>query len=361
MTAWHVLSRKLCEAAAKVDAAAKASPFLPGTPSVAALSTMLRSPLTHLFAKRRLIEPTGELCQVSLVPAALPSRAQLSVLGDCEPRVLARLALTNAAWASAVVEHSSAEETWEAWAAMSPRPTLQHMQQLYVACTLRLPPSQAIEGLRLMELALSEYDAKASCFDSSKLPGSWLDYGLSGSLPELLGVVVRSSLRRACFSPDDTALVYLSFLGATSGRAAAPEDEAEAAVMGEEVELFCAAAQLGSERKCEVFVAVAARCPMDGDVTASFFGNQLLGPGAASGAEEGADGETDGAISCGEIFEISNEEVSDGLTEIDKLELTDLLTDPAVAARVRGLTEAQLAQGAASTSADLDLGSGLEA
>ena len=156
--AWHVLSRKL------VEAAAKASRLLQ-TPNVAALSTMLRSPLTHLFGKRqrRLVElPVDELgksrAQVSLVPTALPSCAQLSVLGNCEPRALARLALTNAAWASAVVEHASAEETWAAWAALSPRPTLQHMQQLCVACTLRLSPSQAIEGLRSMEESAQHTD-----------------------------------------------------------------------------------------------------------------------------------------------------------------------------------------------------------
>ena len=36
-----------------------------------------------------------------------------------------------------------------------------------------------------LQLALSEYDAKVT-----KLSGSWLDAGLGGSLPEILGAVV---------------------------------------------------------------------------------------------------------------------------------------------------------------------------
>ena len=189
---------------------------------------VLRSPLTHLLGKRqrRLLPSFAACSQVSLMPAALPSRATALVLKYCPPEDLARLAVTNAAWACRLVEHAATEETWAAWAAMTPRPTLQHMQQLCAACTLRLPPSQTIEGLRAMEvsdaprpqcrlprsrtharpaerkrhtrmhahrpplrtalqLALSEYDAKVT-----KLSGSWLDAGLGGSLPEILGAVV---------------------------------------------------------------------------------------------------------------------------------------------------------------------------
>jgi len=74
------------------------------------------------------------------------------VLKYCPPEVLARLAVTSAAWACRILEHAAAEETWAAWAALAPRPTLQHMQQVCAACTLRLPPSQTIEGLRAMEV-----------------------------------------------------------------------------------------------------------------------------------------------------------------------------------------------------------------
>ena len=117
-------------------------------------------------------------------------------------------------------------------------------------------------------------------------------------------------------------------------------------MVGEELELFCAAARLGPAREREVFVAVAARCPMDGDVTPSFFGDQLLEPGAASEAEEGADGEAfGGEISDEEIDdeEISDEEIDDGEAEIAR----QLLADPAVPARVLETAEARLAREAA--------------
>ena len=116
---------------------------------------VLRSPLTHLLGKRqrRLLPSFAACSQVSLMPAALPSRATALVLKYCPPEDLARLAVTNAAWACRLVEHAATEETWAAWAAMTPRPTLQHMQQLCAACTLRLPPSQTIEGLRAMEVS----------------------------------------------------------------------------------------------------------------------------------------------------------------------------------------------------------------
>ena len=65
--------------------------------------------------------------------------------------------------------------------------------------------------------------------------------------------------------------------------------------MGEEVELFCAAAALGREREREVFAAVAARCAMGGGLAASFLGDKLLQPGAASKSGEQADGEISGA------------------------------------------------------------------
>ena len=144
MSAWHFLSRKLVEAAAMGRMA---------SPSV--LSKVLRSPLTHLLGKRqrRLLPSFATCSEVSLMPAALPSRATALVLKYCPPEDLARLAVTNAAWACRIVEHAAAEETWAAWAAMAPRPTLQHMQQLCAACTLRLPPSQTIEGLRAMEVS----------------------------------------------------------------------------------------------------------------------------------------------------------------------------------------------------------------
>ena len=67
--------------------------------------------------------------------------------------------------------------------------------------------------------------------------------------------------------------------------------------MGEEVELFGAAAALGREREREVFAAVAARCAMGGGLAASFLGDKLLQPSAASEPGEQADGE----ISGGEI------------------------------------------------------------
>ena len=67
--------------------------------------------------------------------------------------------------------------------------------------------------------------------------------------------------------------------------------------MGKEVELFCAAAALGREREREVFAAVAARCAMGGGLAASFLGDKLLQPGAASEPGEQADRE----ISGGEI------------------------------------------------------------
>ena len=92
----------------------------------------LRSPLTHLLGKRQCRRlPSLAVCsQVSLAPSALPSQATALVLKYCPPEVLARLAVTSAAWACRILEHAAAEETWAAWAAMTPRPTLQHMQQV---------------------------------------------------------------------------------------------------------------------------------------------------------------------------------------------------------------------------------------
>ena len=285
MSAWQTFSRKLVEAAAMASPSVVSKRALQAwSPSV--LSKLaLRSPLTHLLGKRQCRRlPSLAVCsQVSLAPSALPSQATALVLKYCPPEVLARLAVTSAAWACRILEHAAAEETWAAWAAMAPRPTLQHMQQVCAACTLRLPPSQTIEGLSAMEvthlaysppqmahvalhshtrhrhaartihpqplcwqLALSEYDAKAaehgfictchpprghaptapahtplqtrglflvpvtdfltplshlshlsrphtpqaSCVESGKLPVSWLDAGLGGSLPEILGAVV---------------------------------------------------------------------------------------------------------------------------------------------------------------------------
>ena len=229
MSAWHNFSRKLVAMASPSVVSKRA--LQAWSPSV--LSKLaLRCPLTHLLGKRQCRRlPSLAVCsQVSLAPSALPSQATALVLKYCPPEVLARLAVTSAAWACRILEHAAAEETWAAWAAMTPRPTLQHMQQVCAACTLRLPPSQTIEGLSAMEvthlaysppqmarvalhshtrhrhaartihaqplcwqLALSEYDAKAaeaSCVESGKLPGSWLDAGLGGSLPEILGAVV---------------------------------------------------------------------------------------------------------------------------------------------------------------------------
>ena len=68
--------------------------------------------------------------------------------------------------------------------------------------------------------------------------------------------------------------------------------------MGEEVELFCAAAALGRGREREVFAAVAARCAMGGGIAASFLGDKLLEPGAASEPGEQADGEISGGELC---------------------------------------------------------------
>ena len=68
--------------------------------------------------------------------------------------------------------------------------------------------------------------------------------------------------------------------------------------MGKEVELFCAAAALGREREREVFAAVAARCAMGGGLAASFLGDKLLQPGAASEPGEQADGEISGGELC---------------------------------------------------------------
>jgi hypothetical protein len=144
MTAWHIFSRKL------VEAAAMASP---------SVLSKLRSPLTHLLGKRQCRRlPSLAVCsQVSLAPSALPSQATALVLKYCPPEVLARLAMTSAAWACRILEHAAAEETWAAWAAMAPRPTLQHMEQVCAACTLRLPPSQTIEWLRAMEVTHLSY------------------------------------------------------------------------------------------------------------------------------------------------------------------------------------------------------------
>lgn len=149
MSAWHFLSRKLVE----LEAAAMGRMASPSMLS----KLVLRSPLTHLLGKRqrRLLPSFAACSQVSLMPAALPSRATALVLKYCPPEDLARLAVTNAAWACRLVEHAATEETWAAWAAMTPRPTLQHMQQLCAACTLRLPPSQTIEGLRAMEVSVT--------------------------------------------------------------------------------------------------------------------------------------------------------------------------------------------------------------
>ena len=159
MSAWHKFSRKLVQAAAMASPSVVSKRALQAwSPSV--LSKLaLRSPLTHLLGKRQCRRlPSLAVCsQVSLAPSALPSQATALVLKYCPPEVLARLAVTSAAWACRILEHAAAEETWAAWAAMTPRPTLQHMQQVCAACTLRLPPSQTIEGLRAMEVTHLAY------------------------------------------------------------------------------------------------------------------------------------------------------------------------------------------------------------
>ena len=162
MSAWHNVSRKLVEAAAIASPSVRSKRALQAwSPSV--LSKLaLRSPLTHLLGKRQCRRlPSLTVCsQVSLAPSALPSQATALVLKYCPPEVLARLAVTSAAWACRILEHAAAEETWAAWAAMTPRPTLQHMQQVCAACTLRLPPSQTIEGLRAMEVTHLAYSPR---------------------------------------------------------------------------------------------------------------------------------------------------------------------------------------------------------
>ena len=156
MSAWHNFSRKLVAMASPSVVSKRA--LQAWSPSV--LSKLaLRSPLTHLLGKRQCRRlPSLAVCsQVSLAPSALPSQATALVLKYCPPEVLARLAVTSAAWACRILEHAAAEETWAAWAAMTPRPTLQHMQQVCAACTLRLPPSQTIEGLSAMEVTHLAY------------------------------------------------------------------------------------------------------------------------------------------------------------------------------------------------------------
>ena len=101
--------------------------------------------------------------------------------------------------------------------------------------------------------------------------------------------------------------------------------------MGEEVELFCAAAALGREREREVFAAVATRCAMGGELAARFLGDKLLPPGAASKpGEQAAD-------------EISGGEISGARLEALPLALEGPYTEPLVsrggqggAARGRG-------------------------
>ena len=175
MSAWHKFSRKLVQAAAMASPSVVSKRGLQAwSPSVlskralqawspSVLSKLaLRSPLTHLLGKRQCRRlPSLAVCsQVSLAPSALPSQATALVLKYCPPEVLARLAVTSAAWACRILEHAAAEETWAAWAALAPRPTLQHMQQVCAACTLRLPPSQTIEGLRAMEVTHLAYSPR---------------------------------------------------------------------------------------------------------------------------------------------------------------------------------------------------------
>ena len=97
--------------------------------------------------------------------------------------------------------------------------------------------------------------------------------------------------------------------------------------MGEEVELFCAAAALGREREREVFAAVATRCAMGGSLAARFLGDKLLPPGAASKpAEQAAD-------------EISGGEISGA-----RLEALPLALDPREGPYAEPLEEAKEAQ-----------------
>ena len=111
------------------------------------------------------------------------------------------------------------------------------------------------------------------------------------------------------------------------GCAATPESAAEAAAMGEEVELFCAAAALGREREREVFAAVATRCAMGGELAARFLGDKLLPPGAASKpGEQAAD-------------EISGGEISGA-----RLEALPLALDPLEGPYAEPLEEAKEAQ-----------------
>ena len=97
--------------------------------------------------------------------------------------------------------------------------------------------------------------------------------------------------------------------------------------MGEEVELFCAAAALGREREREVFAAVATRCAMGGELAARFLGDELLPPGAASKpGEQAAD-------------EISGGEISGA-----RLEALPLALDPREGPYAEPLEEAKEAQ-----------------
>ena len=82
--------------------------------------------------------------------------------------------------------------------------------------------------------------------------------------------------------------------------------------MGEEVELFCAAAALGRGREREVFAAVAARCAMGGGIAASFLGDKLLEPGAASEPGEQADGEISGGELCLDVARLEVLQLSQG-------------------------------------------------
>ena len=104
--------------------------------------------------------------------------------------------------------------------------------------------------------------------------------------------------------------------------------------MGEEVELFCAAAALGREREREVFAVVAARCAMGGGLAASFLGDKLLQPGAASEPREQADGEISGSeISFARIealpraLEPLKEPHKEPLEEVKELEAHEVAAD----------------------------------
>ena len=190
---WQTFSRRLVEAAA-LSRSLVATPRLP-TMLQSPLSR-LRTPLTRLLGKQRRLctgpEDSRPRSGGTNNHVCLPGAAWDHVLrrGQLTPHTLARVALADAWSAARVAEVCSLEDSWESWAALSPRPTKMDVEHLLSAFTLKLRPDRAIDRLQVIEKALNEYDTKAICFEGRNMPGSWVDEGLSGSMAQILGKVV---------------------------------------------------------------------------------------------------------------------------------------------------------------------------